>query len=204
MKATQEHVDLLNQLGFPVTLQSLQYGRITDSTTEPTLRVERTYRGLADRECLKFTVTHQRNAEPSRWARKHGEKQAIPPFFVFLDAPRWRQSIMKWITAAQFRTMEWNAEEQAKASEKARIQARMRESLSALLRGSGVTPEELESIARVEFNSNREDLPVEDAYLIRMAPWMQQKPETMPQRIARLCRLYYFLKVEGWFSNQQT
>lgn len=115
----------------------------------------------------------------------------------------WAKSLTRWVSAACFALQEvWQKEDDQKVLEQLK-ERRRRETLAAILEPTGVTPEELKTIARVQWEwQNDDDIPVKAPEIGRVAietiGTASSNNWDGPTKVRKVARLFTFLQQEGW------
>ena len=124
---------------------------------------------------------------------------------INLARPNWAKSLTRWVSVACFTLQEvWQKEDDQKARENLK-ERRRRETLAALVEPIGVTVQEFETIAKIEWEwVNDDDIPtkapeVSSLYLSRDGVWGKPTVDwDGATRVRKTARLLTFLMQEGW------
>lgn len=115
----------------------------------------------------------------------------------------WAKSLTRWVSVACFALQEvWQKEDDQKARENLK-ERRRQETLAAILEPTGVTPEELKTIARVQWEwQNDDDIPVKAPEISRVSietiGTASSNNWDGPTKVRKVARLFTFLQQEGW------
>ena len=124
---------------------------------------------------------------------------------IDLARPNWAKSLTRWVSLACFTLQEvWQREDDQKARENLK-ERRRRETLAALVEPIGVTVEEFETIARMEWAwMSDDDIPtqmpeVSSLRLTAQGVWGSPTHDwDGPTKVRKTARLLTFLMQEGW------
>lgn len=124
---------------------------------------------------------------------------------IDLARPNWAKSLTRWVSLACLALQDWWHEEDAQKARENLKERRRRETLAALVEPIGVTVEEFQTIAKMEWAwMSDEAIPtqtpeVSDLRLSREGVW---GPPTNgwdgATRVRKVARLLTFLMQEGW------
>jgi len=115
----------------------------------------------------------------------------------------WAKSLTRWVSVACFTLQEvWQKEDDQKARDNLR-ERRRQETLAALLEPVGVTPEEFDTIAKVDWNwMNEDDILTDTPAVTGVTVRSIWGPATVDwdgvTRVRKTARLLTFLMQEGW------
>jgi hypothetical protein len=115
----------------------------------------------------------------------------------------WAKSLTRWVSVACLALQDvWQKEDNEKALNELR-ERRRRETLAAILEPTGVTPEELKTIARVQWEwQNDDDVPVKAPEIGRVSietiGTASSNNWDGPTKVRKVARLFTFLQQEGW------
>lgn len=122
---------------------------------------------------------------------------------INLARPNWAKSLTRWVSVACFALQEvWQKEDDQKAREQLK-ERRRHETLAALLEPVGVTPEEFDAIAKVDWGwMNDDDIATKAPEVNGVSVRGIWGPPTVDwdgvTRVRKTARLLTFLMQEGW------
>lgn len=122
---------------------------------------------------------------------------------IDLARPNWAKSLTRWVSLACLALQDWWHEEDAQKARENLKERRREETLAALLEPVGVTPEEFETIANVQWHwVSDEDIPTETPQIsgVRLETlWGRPSIDwSGVTRVRKVARLLTFLQQEGW------